>query len=266
MLGKLFKYEIKSTSRQFLSIYSILIGLSVILKFFNFLSDKLEIMVLPNALFMFLYVVTIIGMFVLTVIIAVQRFYKNLIGDEGYLMFTLPVEVHQQIFVKTVTAVMWTLIGIIVALLSVLILAFYGNIFNDISGFISVAYNSFKAQFGINMYLFVLQISGIAILALAANYLMIFAAISLGQLFRSHRAIGSVGAYFALYILNQILSVIFLTVFSYTNKTIWFQLKNNDLTVISSWMLVITALAAAFLAFLYFLCSTFILKKRLNLE
>lgn len=266
MLGKLFKYEIKSTSRQFLSIYSILIGLSVILKLFNVLSDKLEIMVLPSALFMFLYVVTIIGMFVITVIIAVQRFYKNLIGDEGYLMFTLPVEVHQQIFVKMVTAVMWTLTGIIAALLSVLIVAFYGNIFTDISGYISIAYNSFKAQFGINMYLFALQIAGISTLALTANYLMIFAAISIGQLFRSHRAIGSVGAYFALYILNQILSVICLTVFSYTNKTIWNQLLNNDLSVISSWLLIFTALAAAFLACLYFLCSTYILKKRLNLE
>lgn len=266
MLSKLFKYEIKSTSRQFISIYLILIGLSIVLKFFNVLSDKLEIMVLPSALFMFLYVVTIIGMFVITVIIAVQRFYKNLIGDEGYLMFTLPVEVHQQIFVKTVTAVMWTLTGIIAALLSVLIVAFYGNIFTDISGYISVAYNSLKAQFGINMYLLALQIFGIAILTLAANYLMIFAAISIGQLFRSHRAIGSVGAYFALYILNQILSVICLTVFSYTNKTNWIKLLNNDLTVISSSVLIFATLAAAFLACMYFLCSTYILKKRLNLE
>jgi len=55
-------------------------------------------------------------------------------------------------------------------------------------------------------------------------------------------------------------------VFSYTNKTIWYQLQNSALTAISSWMLVLTALAAAFLACLYFLCSTYILKKRLNLE
>lgn len=266
MLGKLFKYEIKSTARQFLSIYLILIGLSVILKLFNELSEKLEIMILPSALFMFLYIVTIIGMFVVTVIIAIQRFYKNLIGDEGYLMFTLPVEIHQQIFVKTVTAVMWTLAGIIAALLSVLIVAFYGNIFSDISGYISVTYNSFKAQFGINMYLFALQIIGISILALAANYLMVYAAISIGQLFRSHRAIGSVGAYFALYILNQILSVVCITVFSNTNKALWNQLLNNDLNVIASLLLVFAAFAAAFLVCLYFLCSTYILKKRLNLE
>lgn len=266
MLGKLFKYEIKSTARQFLSIFSILIGLSFILKLFNALSTKLDIMLVPDALFMFLYVVTIIGMFIATVIIAIQRFYKNLIGDEGYLMFTLPVDVWQHVFVKTVIAVMWTLAGIIIALLSVLIVAFYGNIFKDISDFLSVAYQSFTMQFGINIYLFAAEIFGIVIIAFTSGYLMIFTAVSIGQLFRSHRVACSVGAYFGLYILNQILSVIGLTVFSHTNQTLWNQFMNNDLRVISSWLFLFIALAAMLSVFAYFICSTYILRKKLNLE
>ena len=35
--------------------------------------------------------------FVLTLIIQIQRFSKNLLGDEGYLMFTLPASVSQHI-------------------------------------------------------------------------------------------------------------------------------------------------------------------------
>lgn len=266
MLGKLFKYEIKSTARQFLSIFTVLIGLSFILKLFNTLSTKLNIMLVPDALFMFLYVVTIIGMFIATVIIAIERFYKNLIGDEGYLMFTLPVDVWQHVFVKIVIAVMWTLAGIIVALLSVFIIAFYGNIFKDISDFLSVAYQSFNMQFGVNLYLFAAEIFGICIIGFTSGYLMIFAAVSLGHLFRSHRVACSVGAYFALYILNQILTVIVMTVFSHTNKILWNQFANNDLRVISSWLFLYIAFAGIVSAAAYFICSTYILQKKLNLE
>jgi hypothetical protein len=266
MLGKLFKYEIKSTARQFLSIFTVLIGLAFILKLFNTLSTKLDIMLVPNALFMFLYVVTIIGMFIATVIIALQRFYKNLIGDEGYLMFTLPVDVWKQVFVKTVIAVMWTLAGIIVALLSVLIIAFYGNIFKDISDFLSVAEQSFTMQFGMSIYPLAAKILGIFILAIASGYLMIFTSISIGQLFRSHRVACSVGAYFGIYIINQIFMVTVMTVVSRTNITFWNQIANNDLKVISSWLLLYVALYSAVFVCAYFFCSTYILRKKLNLE
>lgn len=266
MLTKLFKYEIKSTARQFLSVYLILIGLSVILKTFNELSEKLEIMILPSALFMFLYVVTVIGMFIVTVITVIQRFYKNLIGDEGYLMFTLPLTVKHHILVKTVTAVFWTLTGIITALFSILIIAFYGSIFSNVSGFISTLYNSLKAEYGIDIYLFALLAGIITILVLAANYLMIFTAVSIGQLFRSHRTAASVGAYFMLYIINQILSVITVSIFSSVNKTLWIRFLNNDLSVVLALSLVFASVAAALLACFYFICSSYILKNRLNLE
>lgn len=42
---------------------------------------------------------------VVTAVILIQRFYKNLLGSEGYLMFTLPVTVSQHLFSKTIIAV-----------------------------------------------------------------------------------------------------------------------------------------------------------------
>jgi hypothetical protein len=148
---------------------------------------------------------------------------------------------------------MWTLAGIIVALLSVFIVAFYGNIFKDISDFLSVAYPSVKMQFGINIYLVAAEILGIFIITFTSGYLMIFTAVSIGQLFRSHRVAYSVGAYFALYILNQILATICLSVLSFTNKTLWSQFANNDLRVISSWLFLFIAIAAMFSVAAYFI-------------
>ena len=51
------------------------------------------------------YVVLIISISAITLIIMVQRFYKNLLGDEGYLMFTLPVKTWQNVLNKLIFAV-----------------------------------------------------------------------------------------------------------------------------------------------------------------
>ncbi len=266
MLNKLFKYELKSTVRLFLPVYSIIIAFSVILKLFRELSEKLNIRIIPDALSLSLYVIMVIGMFVFTTVVSIRRFYINLIGDEGYLMLTLPAEMSHHILVKTAISVMWTLFSVITALLSVMIIAFYGNILNDISLFLSNAYDSMKMQFNINIYLLALQTLGNVILTLAANYLMIYFALSIGQLFRSNRVLSSIGAYFVLYIINQILTVIFLAVVSTVNKTFWSRILNNDLLAISSRILIIQAAASSVLICLYFISSTYILKNRLNLE
>lgn len=41
-----------------------------------------------------------VALFVLTMIVIIQRFYKGLLCDEGYLMFTLPVKPWQLIATK----------------------------------------------------------------------------------------------------------------------------------------------------------------------
>jgi hypothetical protein len=266
MLGKLFKYEIKSTSRIFLTLYFIIIGVSAVSKLFNVLSEKLDIMLMPSAFLMSLYIVTVIGMFIATVIIMVRRFYTNLTGDEGYLMFTLPVDVWKHVFVKTVTAVIWTLTGIAAALVSIFIVAFYREMFGDIYTLLSTVYESFKMQYEMNIYLFAVKIAVIAVLSCAAGYLMIFTAISFGQLFHSHRAVYSVAIYFALYTLNQILSVISFAVISAADKTLWNRFLNNDLKAIGSWLLLYTGIGVVFMICVYFFCSTYLLKNKLNLE
>lgn len=53
--------------------------------------------------------------FVLTLIIQIQRFSKNLLGDEGYLMFTLPASVSQHITAKLVVAVLLDVLSVAAA-------------------------------------------------------------------------------------------------------------------------------------------------------
>lgn len=59
------------------------------------------------AIFVVLFFLSVMALAAVTVVVIVYRFYKNLLGSEGYLMHTLPVTVHQLIWSKLIAAVVW---------------------------------------------------------------------------------------------------------------------------------------------------------------
>ena len=71
----------------------------------------------------FMYISIFIALVAATVIIVILRFYKGLLGDEGYLMHTLPVKPWQLITSKGLVAAGVVLLSIIVAMVSLAILA-----------------------------------------------------------------------------------------------------------------------------------------------
>lgn len=123
MLGKLMKYDLRSGIRTFSLIW---IGLAL-LGAINGLTIRFVLAgdtqsglvsfvfgVLPMILLVALYVA--MGIFVLVFII--DRFYKGLLGNEGYLMFTLPVTSTAHIASKALTSMIFSVASAIVALLS----------------------------------------------------------------------------------------------------------------------------------------------------
>lgn len=123
MLGKLMKYDLRSGIRTFSLIW---IGLAL-LGAINGLTIRFVLAgdtqsglvsfvfgVLPMILLVALYVA--MGIFVLVFII--DRFYKGLLGNEGYLMFTLPVTSAAHIASKALTSMIFSVASAIVALLS----------------------------------------------------------------------------------------------------------------------------------------------------
>jgi hypothetical protein len=266
MLGKLFKYEIKSTARQFLSIFTSLIGLALILKLFNILSTKLDIMLVPNALFMFLYVVTIIGMFIATVIIAIQRFYKNLLTDEGYLMFTLPTKTWKHIVSKLIVSMMWTAISGIVTVTSILIVAYTRFFVDELPRFFE-SISKFFESFGASSVLFTVEFLLGAIISLASTVLIIYASIAVGHLFSRHRILASLGAFI---VINTVTQTIFtiagiiggsIPIFRQIGKQDNFAM--DPLFHVVIWLVIIfTGLISAG----YFILTNYILSRHLNLE
>mgnify|MGYP006988889638 CR=1 FL=1 len=52
----------------------------------------------------------IVAAVVMTVVLMVSRFYRNLLRNEGYLMFTLPVSAHALVWSKLIVSLVWFLL------------------------------------------------------------------------------------------------------------------------------------------------------------
>lgn len=264
MTGKLFKFEMKSTARFFLPAYAILLGLSVLTRLSSELSDRIKINFAPSALLSVLYVLTCIATVILTVSIVIYRFYKNLTGDEAYLMFTLPLSIHQHILIKLAVSMLWTVAGLAAGLLSLAVNLADSETPNDIKQLFDYALSILKSQYGANAVGYTIWLLIIGVLACAAYYLMFYAAVSLGQCSRTHRVITSIAAYFGLYVANQILLSGAMLVVRMTNPRI-IETITDSIQGMNILLILLTVILVAEAAAYYFITHA-MMKKHLNLE
>lgn len=130
---KLLKYEWKACARTCLPLYGVLILMSFVTHLLYSIPQNSTFGVMLPAISSMLYMCVMMAAFVVTAVILIQRFYKNLLGSEGYLMFTLPVTVSQHLFSKTIIAVVMIALSGIAAFLSIGIFAdmSFGTLFVD---------------------------------------------------------------------------------------------------------------------------------------
>lgn len=112
MLKQLLKYEFKATKRLYFGLYLALALLSVVLgvtfRQEHALAHSTSFQNL-EVILMIVYVSVILAIAVLCFVNTIQRFYQNLLGREGYLMHTLPVNENQLILSKLLTSMVWVL-------------------------------------------------------------------------------------------------------------------------------------------------------------
>lgn len=269
MLGKLIKYELKATSRFFLPLYLTLVIVSLLnLVFFNVPDTgegSFSISNLAMGISMLVYVTLIVGMILMTLIVLIQRFYKNLLGDEGYLMFTLPVQSWSHIISKLAVSMFWIIISGIIALCSILIISAKNISAADISKGLSMVINQFQQYFGAYSFLTGFQIVLFGLLALASTILTVYAAIALGHLFNKHKVLASFGMYIALKTVSQILMTLFSAAF-FSGRNFRLAFGNMpDIAQINSFLMA-SIIYCGLITTCYFVLTNYILKKKLNLE
>lgn len=268
MLDKLLKYEIKATARLFLPLYLTILVFAMINKFLfaipnvgQSMSFKSIIMVIS----MVVYVTLFVGMMLMTLIVMIQRFYKNLLGDEGYLMFTLPVQSWKHILSKLTISMLWTIVSSIVAFCSILFIASKNISFSEIFNRLSMVFNQFLQYFGSSAYLISFEVIVLGLLTLASTILTIYAAIALGHLFNKHKLLASFGMYIVLTTISQIIMTIASAIFF--NQAI-FRPETNFIPsalLVNGILLLLISFYGAYTAG-YFILTNYILKRKLNLE
>ena len=219
MTGNLIKYEFRSGLRYIGIIWPALIVsaalLGIVFKVMNIVSpeDPQGIMniiqLIFDLVFPLLYAAIFIAMIVITIFIVILRFYKGLLGDEGYLMHTLPVKPWQLITSKGIVACAVVMISIICAVLSVLILVGI----DDISGLVTGAKEFFTALGEEpRLILVIIEVIILAIFGTMASIFHIYAAMAIGQLTGKHRLLASLGAYIAINIALTVLATVIIVI------------------------------------------------------
>jgi hypothetical protein len=151
---------------------------------------------------MVVYIGVAVAVVVVTVIIIIMRYYKML-GDEGYLWFTLPVTANQHISGKLIVATVWSIASFVVIVLSILILVARLGLLGTIGdGVRYITERGFHLTPWIIGILVLLLIQGIA------GILEFYAAMSIGPHFTKSRLGGSVIGYIIIYVGTQILAAI----------------------------------------------------------
>lgn len=267
MLGRLMKYELKATGRIFLPLYAALLVLAAVTKLMSVFSESSYNV--PGIISAILFAMLLVGMFVMTFVVMIQRFCKNLLSDEGYLMFTLPVETWKHITSKLLVSVIWGLGSIAATILSIIILAFE-EIFRE--GLLADFFwnmSQFFNMFGSTSGFAVLELILAAITVMVFGVLIIYASVALGHLVNQHRTLASIGAVLALNAITQILFYFATTIPKIDGMEQFMESLDVSLHYTVSlfhWVMWFTIVFFALLSAGCFFTTNHILKKRLNLE
>ncbi|MBQ3823679.1 MAG: hypothetical protein II808_00585 [Clostridia bacterium] len=210
MLGKLMKYEFKATYRIFLPFFAGILVMAGFAKIFFLVNDHFDNIVTNvfSGLITALYVFAVGAVAILPAIISFYRFYKNLVTDEGYLSFTLPVTPMQHIMCKFLTSMVWCLTGFAVTFLSIAILLAGDDTLPMIirSVFINL---QFIAQSGdVSLWFIVIEIICVIINSFLSAFAVYYLCIAIGQMLFKNKLLGSFAVFGIYYVATQLLGTV----------------------------------------------------------
>ena len=201
MLSKLLKQEFRATGRTMLPVYAAVVVLAVLANVSIRVMDRSvhTLLTIFCGLIIAAFVVGIIAAGIMTVVMMIKRFYTNYLKDEGYLMHTLPVSVHELVWSKMIVSVVWFAATFLVICLVILLTALIQtgtSLAQFFAGFPSWAeIKAALAEAGIrsgDLWLFGLEMLLAVVAAGLYTCLHFYAAMSLGHMFAKDKILLSI--------------------------------------------------------------------------
>ena len=207
MLGKLLKHEFRATGRLMLPALGAVLALAVLANLsirFMQVTDSTFLTILFG-LVIAAFVIGMIAAAVMTLVLMILRFYRNLLRDEGYLMHTLPVSVHGLVWSKLLVSLVWVVVTWLVICLTVVLTVLLqtgtdlGQLLAQLPSWAEIRES--LAQIGIrsgDLWLIGGEMLLAMILAVLASCLHFYAAMSLGHIFSKDKVLLSIVFFVAL--------------------------------------------------------------------
>lgn len=194
MLRKLLKHEFRATGRIMLPLFGILLLVSVGANFSSrgMLNSDSSLLRTLGTIFIMLFIVGIFAVGIISFVLMINRFYKNLLQDEGYVMMTLPVCVHQQIWSKLIVSTVWFAATVVVIGLSCCIMAFdirfVGDLWHGFLNLLDYAVRINHLDLVANGAAFAAELLLLCVLGSFGLCLRFYSAMSIGFSFPNHKA------------------------------------------------------------------------------
>jgi len=277
MLRKLIKYDILADYKRYGIVFAAMFLFSILLMVLDRLTDVFK----ENRFFQIMMVICVmlffaaaIVMFTMIFVIATIRFYKNLVRDEGYLMHTLPVPTWKLIMSKFITTYIWSAAATVIMGICFGIVAgeplwlFKLDVGWELleSAFVEDTVNGTAEQ----LRNFFLVCSVVMVLTPGFMVLHIYMSLALGNLFHAHKLGMSVLMFFALYVVEQILSGVTM-LFMSSEMVEYLTVIDSVVPFEAGYKYMMTSLIFSIvytivLMIVFFIGSERIFSKRLNLE
>ena len=270
MLSKLIRYEWKAVARVCIPMYGGLILAAMLTHFLlgnleRFSSTLYDIITMAMSTLCF---GLFMAAFVLTLIIQIQRFSKNLLGDEGYIMFTLPASVHQHVWSKLIVSAVWFIATGVVVFLSVFVAAFNVSFLTDLASIFPKLFQQMTAYYAVNGTVFALELLALMLAACMSFSLQFYAALAAGHSFANHKMALSVAFFFVFQFVVQMAGAIVLVLLDEGPLHQFLLTLDFQLTGVAAvhFTMVALLLLTVLYGAIFYIVTTITLKKRLNLE
>ena len=272
MLRKLMKHELRATGRIMLPLFLLLLvtAVSANISTRTLLEADNRALNALGMLFMTAFALAIAAVCIMSCALMVYRFYKNLLQDEGYVMMTLPVSVHQQLISKLLVSMIWFVLSMLAVMAAFFILAYQVGIVKEIANVIKAMFSEvFESGYAFDATLFVFEITVLIFFSAVTACLHFYLALAIGHSFPDKKLLWSVVFYFVIQMaLNTLGSF---AMFSLQKLSFMDILGTDVFTGMSSiataqtvicGLIAVSALGAA----LFYFPTAWFLKHRLNLE
>ena len=280
MLSKLLKYEFKATCRIYGGLYLAILAAAALLgAFFRFpaLASDFPIVVVTTV-----YLMLCVAIAVITALTIIQRFTRNLLGREGYLMHTLPVTPAQLILSKLISSMVWLLCSILVIALSLGVFFLCGML--NVNGLFSdwaSAVRDFRQladilQHVLNVSGFMLLLTAIEWLAtLVCSILCLYTACMIGHQFKQHFALVGIAAFVVLNVVqNQLLNLLPYNSDNAMGLNLVFSTSASDGSLVYTvsgnkayvWAVLAALAVDLVVCAVYFAATNWLMKNKLNLD